>query len=121
MIPPVFSVLSTDSYLSAFLGAAPFRCYPFGTVPQNTEKPYMTYYVYSGNPVNTLSTLPDQDMLGTQIDIWSDTVGTCTQIAQIARDLLEPYGHMSSFSSESKDKDTGLFRLIMSFDFYTSR
>lgn len=121
MFPPVFTLLVDDSYLSALLGANPFRVFPFGNAPQNVEKPYVTYTVYDGTPVNSLGDAPDRDTLHTQIDVWAEDGTESTDIAKAIRDLLETHAHMTSFTAEPPEETTGLYRCRMDFDFLTAR
>ena len=121
MIPPVFAILNASSVVKNLLGASPLRVFPWGAAPQTTAKPYATYTVYNGLPENSLSDTPDMDALSTQIDVWAESVDSCLAVAEAVRNVIEPYAHLTSFSSISPDEDTELFRQRMDFDFFTER
>ena len=121
MIPPVFTILNASSAVKALLGATPLRVFPWGEAPQMTREPYVTYIVFNGTPENTQGDAPDMDVLSTQIDVWADSVSSCVSVAEAVRDALEPYAHMTGFSSDSSEEETGLFRQRMDFDFFEKR
>ena len=121
MIPPIFTLLSASSSVKALLGTSPLRVFPWGEAPQTTLKPYATYIVYSGQPENTQGETPEMDSLSTQVDVWAESVSSCVSVAEAVRDALEPYAHMTNFSSASPDEETGLFRQRMDFDFFEAR
>ena len=121
MIPPVFTLLNASSAVKALLGSSPLRVYPWGEAPQTTAKPYATYIVFNGQPENTHGDTPDMDALSTQVDIWATSCSSCLSVAEAVRDALEPYAHMTSFSSSAPDEETALFRQRMDFDFFDER
>ena len=121
MIPPVFSILNASSAVKALLGTSPLRVFPWGEAPQTTKKPYATYIVYNGQPENTHGESPEMDALSTQVDVWAESVSSCASVAEAIRDELEPYAHMTNFSSAAPEEETGLFRQRMDFDFFETR
>ena len=121
MIPPVFTILYANTAVKAILGSSPLRVFPWGEAPENVAKPYATYIVISGSPENMLGDKADMDVLSTQIDIWGESVSSCSSTAEAVRTALESYAHMTSFSASSPDIDTELFRTRMDFDFFKVR
>lgn len=123
MIPPVFTTLKDVPAIVVILADADgtLRITPWEEAPQDTLKPYVTYTVYNGIPENTLDKVPEVDNLGTQVDVWAPTGDACVQLAILVRDALEPVGHMIEVGAMEKDTETKLYRLRMSFDFFTFR
>ncbi len=121
MIPPVFTILNASNPVKALLGNKPLRVFPFGSAPPNVARPYATYSTVNGLPENYLGQVPDIDNIGTQVDIWADTVASCNSVAETVRDALEPHAHMTSFAGSERDFETNLFRCRMDFDFFEGR
>lgn len=121
MIPPVFTILNASSAVKALLGSSPLRVFPWGEAPQGSTVPYATYLAHTSIPENTQGDTPDLDVMSTQIDIWASSVSSCVSVAEAVRDALEPYAHMTSFSSMPPDEDTELYRQRMDFDFFEGR
>ena len=121
MIPVLFTILNSSSSVKALLGSDPLRVFPWGEAPPAVTRPYATYAVFSGNPQNTLGDVPEVDIDGTQINVWGDTGTSTDAAARAIRDALEPHAHMISYESASRDKETGRYNSLMSFDFFTER
>ena len=121
MMPDIYSKLMASSAVTTLMGSPKPRIYPWSGVPQNAAKPYATYGVYNGNPQNFLDQAPDMDNKGTQIDIWADTAASASACFAAIRDVLEPIGHMLSFSGVNKDAETQLYNARMEFDFWEAR
>lgn len=120
MIPPVFTILSADTTVTALLGTTPLRVFP-DQAPQNTIKPYAVYTMFSGTPQNTFDEAAEVDILSTQIDIWADTSGSCQAVAEVVRTSLEPYAYLTSFASSAPDDQTPEYRVRLDFDFFKDR
>lgn len=121
MIPPIFSILNASAPVKSLLGSKPLRFFPWSDAPQNVSKPYATYGVFNGNPINYIDRVPDMDNLGTQVDVWASTTQSCIDVATAIRDALEPHAHMISTQSYERDSETKLFRCRMDFNFFTGR
>lgn len=121
MIADIFPLLAANPAVTALVGTNPVRIFPFANAPQETEKPYVTYGTYNGIPQNYLDRVPDVDNLGTQINIWAESANDCLDLSIAIRDTLEPYGHMTSFQSLTRDPETQLFTAQLEFDFWKNR
>ena len=121
MIPPIVPLLAADATVTALLGSAPIRVYPFGEAPELQTYPYATWTVFSGNPQNQLGDVPDMDVIGTQVDIWGETASSALDVAAAIRDAIEPHAHMVGFGSTTREAETGHYRVRLEFDFFTER
>ncbi len=121
MNPGIFAALSNDAIVASILGATPCRIYPYGMAPDNVQSPYATYGVISGLPENTLDGVPIIDNMGTQIDIWSESIGACEDAFTAIRNVLELLGYMTSFTSATRDPETKKFTARMEFDLWVNR
>jgi len=120
-IPPVFTLLAGESSITDILGIAPTRVYLFGTAPQNTPQPYVTWQLPVSNPENHLSKLPVVDRDRVQIDVWAQDPTVCIQLCGLIRDALEPHAHMINRFNMGHDPQTNLHRWILEFTFWTPR
>jgi len=122
MLPLVYPLLKASPAVTALCGS---RIYRHGAAPQNVAAPYVTWYIVSGVPENSISELPRVDNYSVQVDCWSNNTGTGdTQVealAEAVRDALEPYAHMTNLIINERDFDTQRFRLGMQFTFWTRR
>lgn len=121
MNPKLFEILENDTLVKMFLGNNPLRVYPWSRAPQNSRKPYAVYGVYNGNPENYLDKVPDIDNKGTQIDIYGDDPDIVEKSAVAIRNALEPYAHMTSFSTIDRDADSDFYGFRLEFDFWENR
>lgn len=121
MNPPIFTILNSSTAVRLLLGSNPLRIYPWGRAPSNVRKPYGVYAVYNANPENYLGQVPDIDNKGTQLNLYADTAESLENTYTAVRNALEPYAHMTSFSTPDLDADTDLFSCIMEFDFWEDR
>jgi len=119
--PNIRDILLASPAVVLLLGSKPLRFFPWSEAPEKTVKPYATYGTYSGAPNNYLATTADIDGLGTQIDIWSETVASCEDCFEAIRDALEPIGHLTSFQGVTRDPETRLYNARMEFDFWQAR
>lgn len=121
MFPPVYELLHAAAPVRALLGDSPTRVYGQGNAPQDTTKPYATWFLVSAVPENTLSELPSHDRMPVQIDLWHQTEAGVRQLAQVVRDALEPSAHMTSVLLTDRDAATKLYRVALQFDFWVAR
>ena len=129
MYPNVYKIASDSPAVTALLGTPP-RFYLAGHAKQNTVRPYATWQVVYGNPDNSLSCVPSEDLYGVQIDTWGGKVGgnpsdgasIARQVAVALRDAFEAtYNHMTAHNGEDWEPATGLYRVSMTFEFWTVR
>lgn len=118
---PIFLILKANAAVTALLGVKPLRVYPWGDAPERQVKPYATYGTFSGTPENYVDKTPDIDSLGTQIDIWADTVQSCEAVFAAIRDALEPHAHITNFQGSVRDTETNLYNARLELDFWQPR
>lgn len=114
MYPPVFSTCSEVSAVTALIGASPCRLYPFGEAPEKVAKPYAVWQTIGGQPENYIDTVPDADSYTLQVDVYATSAASARSVGVALRDAIEPHAHVVSWRGESKDTETGSYRL--SFD-----
>lgn len=121
MFPPVFQTLKASTDVKNIVGTNPPRIYRHGNAPQDTAKPYCTWFVVTGTPENHLSGLPPVDRVEVQIDAWHQTDAGVELLAKAVRDAVEPYAHMVGIVSDLREIETKLFRVSMTVDWWLSR
>lgn len=121
MLPPVFQTLKASADVKAIVGTNPPRIYRHGVAPQDVTKPYITWFLVSGTPENTLSETPATDRMSVQVDCWHLTDSGVETLAQAVRDAIEPNAHMTGIVLNERDAETKLFRLALGFDFWPAR
>lgn len=122
MNPPVFSIAVASPAVLAVLGSAPTRLWPFGQAPQNETRPYAVWQVVYGNPDNSLSCVPKEDLLGTQIDSYAKTVSGARQVAEVLRDAYEEsFNQVTAWNGEDWEQSTGLYRVSFTVEFWVRR
>jgi hypothetical protein len=123
--PPVFSIAAADLSVRALLldaDGTTLRFWPFGHAPQNEQRPYAMHQLVYGNPDNSLSCVPSEDLAGIQVDCYAKTVTAARQVAVALRDAFEAtYNHMTAHNGEDWEPATGLYRVSMTFEFWTVR
>ena len=121
MNPNIFALLNASNSVKALLGASPLRVFPWGRAPQNVQKPYAVYAVYSATPENYLGSPPDIDNKGTQVNIYAETSASLEACFDAIRNALEPHAHMTNFASPDREAETNLYSARMEFDFWHER
>lgn len=125
MLPQVFPLLSASTAVKALIGSNPVRAYRHGSAPQAVVAPYVTWFVVTGNPENTLEDLPRVDRYEVQLDCWSENTGTgaiqVETLAQAVRDALEPYAYMTAVVADTRDQETQRYRVALQFTFWHDR
>ena len=114
MYPPIFQVAAADPGVTALLGAAPTRLYPFGEAPQGVTYPYAVWQSAGGAPENFLAGRPDADSYTTQVDVYADTADSARKVAKALRDAVELVAHVVAWRGDSRDPETKKYRF--SFD-----
>lgn len=122
MFPEVFQIASANAGVTALLGSAPTRFYPFGKAPQNETRPYAIFQTVYGNPVNSLPCTPSEDLFGVQIDCYAKTVSGARDVASALRDAFEAtYNHVVAYNGEDWETTTGLWRVSFTVEFWAVR
>lgn len=122
LLPDVFPILRDDSDVASITG---LRIYRHGSAPQSVSAPYVTWFVVTGNPENSLGELPRVDRHEVQVDCWSDNTGSGSRgietLATAVRDALEPFAHMTAILIDERDVETQRYRIGMQFTFWHHR
>jgi len=118
MLPNISEILENNVAVNALISG---RVYRHGDAPQNVTKPYVTWFVVSGDPENNLSSVPDTDKISLQVDNWASTDAGILVLAKAVRDALEPYAHMVGMPINERDDKTKLYRIALEFDWFLSR
>ena len=122
MYPSVQLLASADPTVTAVLGNNPLRFWPFGHAPQNETRPYALHQLVYGNPDNSLSCIPSEDLFGLQIDAYAKTVSGAREVAQALRDCFEAEHYPTvAYNGEDWEQNTGLYRVSFTTEFWTER
>lgn len=122
MNPPFYRVAAASARVVALLGEPP-RVYPWGQRDDDEPQkyPYVTFQVVSGNPENFLNGRPDADRTTLQVDIWAGSAASARSVAMAIRDAIELDCYIVAWRGESKDAETGSFRISFDCDWITRR
>ncbi len=120
MYPPVFHLLRASSRVLEIVGDPP-AIYRRGYAPQNKLRTYVTWYIVSGVPENSLSETPSKDRMTVQLDCWADTDREAEILAIAVRDAIEPHAHMTGQPIDGRELETKLWRNSLEFDFFVDR
>jgi len=121
MFPPIFQVAAADPGVTALLGPGPVRLYPFGEAPQGVTLPYAVWQLVSGSPENYLAGRPDVDSFTLQVDVYASTVASARAVGAALRDAVELHAHITRWGGESRNRETGRYRLNFDCDWFVSR
>ena len=121
MFPPIFQVAAADPGVTALLGIDPVRLYPFGEAPEGAALPYAVWQLVSGSPENYLAGRPDIDGFTLQIDVYAASGSSARAVGAALRDSIELRAHITRWGGESKDEETGRYRLSFDVDWLTPR
>jgi hypothetical protein len=123
MYPPVFEIAAASPGVVSLLGAAPgTRLWPFGHAQQSQARPYAIWQTVYGNPDNSLSCVPSEDLYGVQVDCYAKTATDARSVAGALRDAYEAtYNHVTAWNGEDWDQSTGLYRVSFTVEFWTER
>jgi len=121
MYPGIFEIVAADAGVTALLGSDPVRFWPFGIAPEHDDRPYAVHQAVFGTPENTLSCVPDIDHFGIQVDVYATTVSEARGVAEAVRDALETQSHLVAHNGENWESATGLYRIGLTFEFWTLR
>jgi hypothetical protein len=118
MLPPVFQTLKASTAVKAIVGTNPPRIYRHGSAPQDTTKPYITWFLVAGTPENNLSDPSPVGRQAVQIDCWHQTDAGVDVLADAVRDALEPIVHITAVIDNEREADTKLYRVAFQADFW---
>lgn len=118
MLPPIYAILSAAPAVTAIAGT---RIYPHGEAPQDTARPYVTWFVVSAPPELVLDGSPPSDRFTIQVDCWHQTSAGLVQLTQAARAALESQCHVTNIILNQRDPETMLYRMALQLDFFVSR
>ncbi len=103
---PIFTVCAANSAVKAVLGSNPTRIYPAGRAPQGVERPYATWKLVSGNPINYVAGAPDADDYRLQVDVYSDDEQSTNDAANAIMNAIQAQAYVLSYNGTGRDKDT---------------
>lgn len=118
MLPNVYQTLRLNAALVSLINT---RIYRHGAAPQDVVKPYITWFLVSGNPVDNVSSTPCSDFDLVQIDCWSETDTGVESIAYAVRSALDSAGITNRFILNTRENDTKLYRIAVEANFIRSR
>jgi hypothetical protein len=126
MFAAVFQTLKASEAVKAIVGTNPPRIYRHGSAPQRPDglplnQPYVTWFVVTMAPENTLSELPAVDRQPIQIDCYHQTDSGIEALARAVRDAVEPYAHMTGAPFDGQEPETKLYRIALTFDWFVDR
>lgn len=121
MFPPVFQTLKASTDVKNIVGTNPPRIYRHGSAPQDTSKPYITWFVVTDAPENQLSGTPPTGRVAVQVDCWHPSDGGVETLAAAVRDAIEPVAHMTTTLADLREPETKLYRVALSFDWFVDR
>jgi hypothetical protein len=121
MFPPVLTTLKASQAVKDIVGTNPPRIYRHGRAPDDVTRPYLVWFMVTGNPENTLSELPAVDRQQIQIDCYHPTDTGIESLAKAVRDAIEPHAHMVGQPVDLRERETGLYRIALTFDWFVDR
>lgn len=121
MYPPIFATCAASAAVTALLGTAPTRLYPFGEAPQDVAYPYAVWQTVSGSPENYLGDRPDLDSYTVQVDVYADTGSSARAASAALRDAIEPAAHVIAWRGESVEPETKRYRISFDVDWLVQR
>jgi hypothetical protein len=115
-ITPLPLILSQDSGISGIVGE---RIYEYGMAPKGTPKPYITWFIITGQPNNNLSDPPPDDNYVIQVDIWSSSSNV--ELRNLVRDAIERHSYITSWGGHDRDDKTQDYRVTLTCDWFVNR
>lgn len=114
----VYQVLRGNATVVSTVGT---RIYRHGSAPQDVAKPYITWFVVTGQPEDVLNAAPCHDRDTVQIDCWSETDTGVETLAYAVRAALDNQLISNRIIIDSRENDTKLYRMALEADFIASR
>ncbi len=125
MMPPIFPIASASPVLKALIGTNPVRLWPFDRVPEQgrpgTGLPFVVHQMLFSNPDNQLAGRALGSSSTIQFDVYGKTAGQASDVSAALQHAIELDAHITSVVGPSRDPVTGLFRVILTVDWLTSR
>ncbi len=118
MLPPIYSLLTGASAVSAIVGT---RVYPHGEAPQDVTQPYVTWFLVTGTPENVLQGSPSIDRNTVQVDCWHQTGAGVVALATAVRNALETQTHVTGVLLNERETETRLYRIALQCDYFLAR
>ena len=118
MLPNVYQALRSNATVASTVGT---RIYRHGSAPQDVAKPYITWFVVTGNPQDVLNAAPCHDKDTIQIDCWSETDNGVETLAYAVRAALDSQLISNRMVINNRETDTKLYRIAIEADFIASR
>jgi hypothetical protein len=126
MLPDVFTLLASPA-VKAIVGTNPARIYRHGKAPQTVAAPYITWFLVSATPENTLSETPAVDQDSVQVNLWGKNDGSkdaedeLSALTVLVRDLIETDHHVTSVFDDDLDATTERPRISFIYTDWKSR
>jgi hypothetical protein len=117
MLPDVFPLLK----LAGITDKVGSRIYHFAAAPQGAQRPYITWFVVSGQPYDQISGAPCADFYAVQIDCWSENELEVEALAMAVRMALDAPGVANRLAITQYESGTKLYRVGLEADFIISR
>lgn len=126
MYPEIFKLARDSAAVTALLGSPLPRFWPFDVAPGPNEAgygvPYAVHQLVYGNPDNSLSCVPSEDLFGIQIDAYAANASDARDVAEALRDAIEQSRNpVVAWNGESWDQPSGLYRVSFTAEFWTAR
>lgn len=118
MFPNVYALLQGAPAVVAIVGQKIGR---HGSMPQETQAPYITWFVVADQPHDTLSEAPGSDFNTVQIDCWSADDAQVATLARAVRAALDAAGHHNRVVVDQREQDTKLYHVGIEADLITQR
>ena len=123
--PPIFTVCAADATVQAiFSDPSGLRVYPFEYTEQNgfsIPLPYCVWQTVGGNPENNLSGKPKEDNVRLQVDIYGQNVETVRAGANAIEGAIDLYSYVTSYMTESFEKETKIYRASFGVEWIVKR
>ncbi|MBB1060427.1 DUF3168 domain-containing protein [Marilutibacter spongiae] len=118
MFPPVYQTLRANATVLALVGESIGM-----NMPAETPPPYVTWFIVTGQPHDTLSEAPQSDFTSVQIDCYSGPTAerTVRDLAEAVRAALDSAGVHNRVVVNLREPDTKFYRVGIEADFITQR
>lgn len=118
MLPNLYALLSATSAVTAVVGD---RIYGHGEAPQDTTRPYVTFFDVTDQPFDQISGPPCADRDSVQIDCWHQNKAGIRALSIAVRDALDGAGHANRVVVDTRESATKLYRIAFQADFISDR
>jgi len=118
MLTNVYQILRLNATVVSTVAT---RIYRHGSAPQDVVKPYITWFLVTGQPQDILNAAPCHDRDTIQIDCWSETDTGVETLAYAVRAALDNQLISNRIIIDTRETDTKLYRIALEADFIASR